>query len=293
MEAGEYARLLRQRWRLLLLLTALCGVGAWVSLSFATPTFRQTLHFVLHPDSSFDLADVPNAIDVLGEDSPLTQTVLGALASRRVFGRAVDAATTDAVAADYTLEVSVAPGSNLIDATVRGPNRANVSAVARALAPEAFAYVAGTYPGYVLTLLGTEAAPVPARSGELNLVGLAAMFGGLLGAAVIFAEGALRSRRQSRSRRRAKPRGRKAPPRKPRKPAARRADAAPVPDSIPESVLRDDDGSNDATTQPSKTALRGGPAPTRRPTKRESAEKKGRPPREAALDGVPPGPAHD
>src|SRR5215470_5154370 len=108
MEAGEYARLLKRRWPLLLILAALCGVGAWISLALAPTEFRKTLHFVLHPDPSFELTDVPSAINALGEDSPLTRSVVGALPSQHIFGSVVEAAT-DAEAGDFTLKVSLAP----------------------------------------------------------------------------------------------------------------------------------------------------------------------------------------
>jgi hypothetical protein len=226
-------------------------------LARAPAAFRQTLHFVLHPDSSFELTDVPSAINALSEDSPLTRSVVGALPSQHIFGRAVEAAS-DAEAGDFTLKVSVAPGSTLIDATIRGHDREAVGAVAKALAPAAFAYVDTTYQGYELTLLGTEAAPEPTWSGELSLVGLAAAFGFLLGAAVIFAQG-VRSSRQSLGRRKSKPSERKprsrgaarrrAAPRKSRTPAATRANGTAGPDPMRELQSSNEDRPNGMTSE--------------------------------------------
>ena len=170
-------------------------------------------------------------------------------------------AATDAEAGDFTLEVSVAPGSTLIDSTIRGHEREAVDAVAEALAPAALAYVETTYRGYELTLLGTEAASEPSGSGELSLVGLAAAFGTLLGAAVIFAQG-VRTSRQSRGRRKSKPSERKPPsrkaaqrkatPSKPRTPAVTRASGTAGPDPMPDLQLRNEDRPNRVTSEDSK-----------------------------------------
>jgi hypothetical protein len=287
-EAGDYVRLLRRRWPLLVILALSTGLVAWISVSSSPPAFSQTLHFVLHPDASFDRADVPNAIDVLGEDSPLTQTVIGALPSQRVFGRAVAGVTTVAEALQYELDVSRAPGSTLIDATIRGPDRNKVTLVAKALAPEASAYVAGTYPGYVLTLLGTESVPGPGGSGELTLVGMAVVFGTLLGASAIFAEGLLRGRKRSRTRRTASSRGEKAPAKKQKKPVERRPRKPRAQPRKPEPERHDGDRSKKATPNREKPALKVNQGPPHVRPEPDTGDNESEPPVEVSLDSGDP-----
>jgi capsular polysaccharide biosynthesis protein len=190
-EAGEFLRLLRRRLWFIASLVVLCGVAAGVAMIISSPTYERTLHLVLHPDSGFERTDVPGAIDVLGEDSPLTQTVLGVLQSDRVLGRAFETAGVDTATPEYTMEASLRPGSTLIDATVRGPDRDVVDAIADGVTDEASRYVATTYEGYVLELLGNEAPPDPVGPSVLQVVGLALTCGILLGSVAVFVEGAL------------------------------------------------------------------------------------------------------
>jgi receptor protein-tyrosine kinase len=211
MELGDFLAVAMRRWLLVLVSAVLSAGAAWVTLSDDPPVYERTLRYVVHPDQSFARGDVPNAIENLEQEGPLMQTILGVLDSGSTLERAVDVALVGKAGEEINLTASIRPGSNVIDCTLRGPNRRVLSAVGDSLTIVASAYVTQTYKGYDLDYLGVEAPlnPLPRAAQSASL---AALIGALLGIGVIFFEALTKSRNATSARAEEQPAVQREPP---------------------------------------------------------------------------------
>jgi capsular polysaccharide biosynthesis protein len=196
MELGEFLAVAMRRLLLVVITTALAAGAAWYASADDAPTYERTLRYIVHPDETFALDDIPSAVENLEQEGPLMQTVLGVLDSDPTLERAVDTAAVDEVGEAVTLTASIRPGSNLIDCTLRGQDPDVLAAVGDSLTVVASTYVTQTYKGYDLDYLGVEAPARPVPSAIKN-AGLAAVVGAFLGITIVFAEALIRSRRRS------------------------------------------------------------------------------------------------
>jgi capsular polysaccharide biosynthesis protein len=196
MELGEFWAVVMRRWLLVLLTTGLAAGAAWYASADDVPVYERTLRYIVHPDDTFAIDDIPSAVENLEQEGPLMQTVLGVLDSGPTLERAVDASTVGTAGEEVTLTASIRPGSNLIDCTLSGPDPDVLARVGDSLTVIASTYVVQTYKGYDLDYLGVEAPATPVPS-AIHSVGLAAVVGGLLGIAIVFAEALIRSRKNS------------------------------------------------------------------------------------------------
>lgn len=187
MELRTVLARLRRRWWIVAAMAALALLGAGLTLGGRTDRHERTIHFVLRPDSSVSTQNLPNALEELKSDGALVQTVLGALSSNEMLGRAETAARLR-LPPEYTVESTARPGSALIDSTVRGPEGEVVDRLATGFASVASDYVAASYSAYVLDRLGADPGGEGTGLHPAQIVVLALLLGGALGVGLVLAE---------------------------------------------------------------------------------------------------------
>jgi hypothetical protein len=109
------------------------------------------------------------------------------LNSNEIVQRASDAAHVRDTTA-ISIDSAVHPGSAYYDATVSGPNEADVAAISRALPLVASRYVDQSYQGYDLETLGTTSATDHSFPPSPAVVTLSVLLGALLGVLLVFIE---------------------------------------------------------------------------------------------------------
>jgi hypothetical protein len=187
MDLGALSTHLARRWWLVAGLAAVAALGA-VTAGATGPDEQQTrLEFVLRPDASVTNDDLPGTLDALKSDGTLVQTVIGVLGNRVLLRRAAADADLTLTPA-YSVEVTVQPGSTLIDSTLSGPDRASLERLASGYAREASIYVASSYSAYVLERLSTETVSAGGGAGTGQVVIVALLLGGALGVLLVAAE---------------------------------------------------------------------------------------------------------
>jgi hypothetical protein len=174
---------------------AVAVLGAGLSGAGRASHQEATVHLVLRPDSSVPTRDLAGVLDELKSDGSLVQTVVDALGSGEIRRRA--AADADVrLTKDDTIEPTRRPGSAVIDATVRGPDAANVDRMATGFVRVASDYVATSYAAYVLGDLGTDPGGQGTGASRTQILLLALLAGGALGVGFVAAELRLESRRR-------------------------------------------------------------------------------------------------
>jgi capsular polysaccharide biosynthesis protein len=172
MTAAGFGQYLKRRWWVVVAVAFLTVVGVVaVTAATAETTYTRTTHFVLHPDAASSTGEVNNSVDVLQHDGPLVQTVLRVLESDEISARAARAADISDVSG-YGLATSVAPGTSLFDVEARGPSRTTVDDLGDAVEEVAPAYVALSYKGFALDVLGRASATTGGAWPSADVVGL-------------------------------------------------------------------------------------------------------------------------
>ena len=98
-------------------------------------------------------------------------------------------------AKDYSLRALVRPGSDIIDAQLRGPDPSILRSLAPAYARASTRWSADHYAAYDLNFLETIATPGPVYPRAKRMYGLGFVLGGLLGLLVVYLESQLTSGR--------------------------------------------------------------------------------------------------
>jgi|1186.fasta_scaffold26823_3 hypothetical protein len=178
---------LRRRWWVVTAAALLALGGAGLALAGRSDRYERTIHFVLRPDASVSVRDLPNALEALKSDGPLVQSVTGALSSKEMLRRA-ETATHVPPAPGYTITSDARPGSTLIDSTVAGPQAPVVDRLGDGFALVASDYVAGSYAAYTLDRLGSDPGGEGTGLQPTQLVVLALLLGGALGVGAVLAE---------------------------------------------------------------------------------------------------------
>ena len=192
MDPGTVLMLVRRRLWLVAGLAVLAGLGAGIAIAANHDEHRQTVNFVLHPAASYPRRDVPSAVDVLRADGPLVQTVLGVLDSDEMVRRAAREVDIDD-SADYQLASTLRPGSNIIDATITGPDAQAVSQLGRGLVVAAAAYVTAAYPGFEIDRLGIAAGD-GGGADPIEVILVAMLLGAALGVVLVVVESRFQTR---------------------------------------------------------------------------------------------------
>jgi hypothetical protein len=179
----EFGRCAKRRWWLFLVCAAL-GVGI-AAFAVRQPEERAELtsNFVVRPATDLSPRDVSSALDALQPTGSLMNTLLGVLGSDDFAAQAARAARVDPATA--SVNVSLRPGSVIVDATISTPDARSTRALAGSFATNASAYVREKFIAYSLDRFATNAgAAQPARSAA-QAIGAGALVGLLAAAALV------------------------------------------------------------------------------------------------------------
>jgi hypothetical protein len=163
------------------------GLGAWFAYSGKTPLYERKVSLVVVPDRKLGPSEVPSQVDT---------TIAGGIGSKAMLDRALrELRRTPASAKEYSLRAFVRPGSDIIDAQLRGPDPRFLGAVATAYVRSARQWSSNHYAAYDLNFLETTATPGPVYPHPKRMYGLGLVLGGLLGLLVVYLESQLTSGR--------------------------------------------------------------------------------------------------
>jgi hypothetical protein len=168
-----------------ILLASLGGLGAWFAYSGKTPLYERKVSLVVVPDRKLGPSEVPVQVDT---------TIAGSIGSKAMLERALRGPRrTPASAKEYSLRAFVRPGSDIIDAQLRGPDPRFLGAVATAYVRLARQWSSDHYAAYDLNFLETTATPGPVYPRTKRMYGLGLVLGALLGLLVVYLESQLTS----------------------------------------------------------------------------------------------------
>ena len=176
-------------------LTALAGASAYLAVRNDPKVYERTVSFVLGPSSTVRPERVPDTIRSLEEDGAMVQTVRGLLGSALFLEIAADEARRE-LGPDYTLNASVRPGSNILDARINGPDAEVLTDLGEELPAVAAEWVDENYRVYELSFLESEAPDGPVLPRVMQTTLFAAVVGFMLAIAAVFAEGLARAPRR-------------------------------------------------------------------------------------------------
>jgi len=175
-------RAVRRWWVFLLLAVAGAAVAA-VLVQPPSDRAESTTEFVVRPAAGLSTRDVPSALDALQPTGPLMNTLLAVLGSDGFVVDAAHAAHVDPRSA--SIDVSLRPGSVILDATTSTPTARSTRALSAAFAARASHYVGTKFAAYSLERFSTtDAATKPARSAT-QAIGAGALVGLLLAAGLV------------------------------------------------------------------------------------------------------------
>lgn len=186
------AKRLSARVLVVVCLASLAGLAAWVATKGKTPIYEQTVSFVVVPQNG--ISQVPSTVDAtiaagIGSKVSLNTTL-------RQLGYSPGSMRL------YTLNAFVRPGSDFIDAKLRGPNTAILAALGREYVKTSRVWAANKYaPNKKFKLYRldfVEALPTPGKVSPhpKRTAALGFVLGGLLGLLVLYAESQVKSRRR-------------------------------------------------------------------------------------------------
>ena len=186
------ALVLRRVW-VLLVCAAVAAAAAWFLGPREAPRQTQILAFVLRPDTNTPADVVPDSLrGTGGTSSQLTRTVARAIETARV----VDAALMRpevVPGGQYELGSSLEAGTDIVTVEVSAKQGVPLEPLITAYSRAASMWVTDSYKGYTLQFLDSSPGPsagVGARA--IQVTGLAALAGALLGLLFVFAEYKLR-----------------------------------------------------------------------------------------------------
>lgn len=181
------AQRLLARTLVVIILACLGGLGAWFAYSGKTPIYERKVSLVVVPDKKLGPSEVSSQVDT---------TIAGGVGSRAMLGQALRVVRISPVSAeDYTLRAFVRPGSDIIDAQLRGPDPRVLGPLAGAYVRASTRWSADHYAAYDLILLETTATPGPVYPHPKRMYGLGLVLGGLLGLLVVYLESQITSGR--------------------------------------------------------------------------------------------------
>jgi hypothetical protein len=168
------------------------GLGAWYAYSGKTPLYERKVSLVVVPDRKLGPSEVPIQVDT---------TIAGGIGSKAMLGQALrELRFTPASAKDYSLRAFVRPGSDIIDAQLRGPDPRVLAPLGRAYVRTSTRWSSDHYAAYDLEFLETTATPGPVYPHPKRMYGLGLVLGGLLGLLVVYLESHLTGRYRLRRR---------------------------------------------------------------------------------------------
>jgi hypothetical protein len=178
-----FTRTALRRWWLFVLAAVVGAVAAGLVVSQPDQRFDSTTEFVVRPASGLSARDVPNALDALQPTGSLMNTLLVVFGSNDFVAGAARAAHVDLATA--SVEVSVRPGSVILEATTSTPTAASTRALTAQFEERATQYVQTKFAAYSLDRFSTsDASAKPSRS-SAQAIGAGALLGILLAGALV------------------------------------------------------------------------------------------------------------
>jgi hypothetical protein len=178
-----FARRAARRWWVFLLLAVVGGAVAAVFVQPPADRAESTTEFVVRPAAGLSPRDVPSALDALQPTGSLMNTLLAVLGSNGFVVDAAHAAHVDPRTA--SIDVSLRPGSVILDATTSTPTARSTRALATAFATRASDYVGTRFDAYSLERFSTtDATTKPTRSAA-QAIGAGVLLGLLLAAGLL------------------------------------------------------------------------------------------------------------
>jgi hypothetical protein len=169
MELTTLIRVWLRRLPLIALLGLLCGATAWVIAGGQEKVYEQKLSFVLRPATRLPVEEADRVAGTLAErDSAITQTMLGVVQSVPVDG--------GSSAAGIDREITLRPGSNIIDVVLEG-DAAALTAAGQSYSASVTQRVRRSYRMYELEQLGGTAGPTQKPSTLWRTIALAVLLG--------------------------------------------------------------------------------------------------------------------
>ncbi|MBA2753948.1 MAG: hypothetical protein H0U40_05720 [Chloroflexia bacterium] len=184
------ALVLRRAW-VLLACAAVAAAAAWFLGPREAPREKTLIAFVLRPNLDTPAEGVPDTLrSTGGTNSQLTRTVARVIETDRILDAVLRAGVPPG---DYELTSSLEPGTDVITVEVSAREGVSVDPLIVAYSREASKWVLRAYKAYTLQFL--ESTPVPSAGPDVRAIqvtGLAALAGALLGLLLVFAEFKLR-----------------------------------------------------------------------------------------------------
>lgn len=188
---GIDAKRLSARVLVVVCLASLAGLAAWVATKGGTPIYERTVSSVVVPKSKSGVSQVPSSVDA---------SIAGGVGSKAMLSETLhELGYTPEAANKYSLRAFVRPGSDFIDAKLRGPDVSVLAALGREYVRTSSHWAAVRY-GTIYNLNFVETVPTPGRVAPhpKRTAGLGFVLGGLLGLLILYAESQARARRSRR-----------------------------------------------------------------------------------------------
>jgi diguanylate cyclase (GGDEF)-like protein len=155
MELRIYLSVLARRWWLILAVTVICGVAALLYALNQPEVYQGSASYVLRPHASlvFDDSTV-RAIDTLSRRIEIATTYAEVAGSDLIQNRAIENLELDPDdSTGLSVTGRVIPGTNVLELSIRGPNREIIGLFADEVNLEFIAYVNSLYDVFELELL--------------------------------------------------------------------------------------------------------------------------------------------
>jgi len=185
------AKRLSARVLVVVCLATVAGLAAWVATKGKTPIYERTVSSVVVPKPKSGVSQVPSSVDA---------SIAGGIGSRAMLNITLHRlGYTPQSAKLYSLRAFVRPGSDFIDAKLRGPDVSVLAALGRAYVHTSRRWSAERY-GDIYNLNFVETVPTPGRVAPhpKRTAGLGFVLGGLFGLLILYAESQARARRSGR-----------------------------------------------------------------------------------------------
>lgn len=188
---GIDAKRLSARVLLVVCLASLAGLAAWVATKGGTPIYERTVSSVVVPKSKSGVSQVPSSVDA---------SIAGGVGSKAMLSETLrQLGYTPGSASKYSLRAFVRPGSDFIDAKLRGPDVSVLAALGREYVRTSRHWAALRYGTiYNLNFVETVATPGRVAPHPKRTAGLGFVLGGLFGFLILYAESQARARRSGR-----------------------------------------------------------------------------------------------
>lgn len=183
-------RVLRRAW-VLALCAVVAGAAAWFLGPSKVVREQQTVAFVLQPNPRVPAGEVPDLLrGTGGVNSQLTRTIGRVIESESFLDAALARGRgLTAEQGGYDLQSSLEPGTDVITVDVSADEGVRLGPFVQAYSREASRYVSSVYKAYALEFLdATPVASAGAGTSKVQIVGLAALAGALLGLLLVFVE---------------------------------------------------------------------------------------------------------